>query len=274
MTAPYSLDLRERALARKASGETNREIAAALKISPSCVSKWTTRRARDGLFGARPDRRLQAADAVGRLRPVAARADRLWTVHAARPGGRAGRAGDQDPPHGRSGCSSTPRGSASKKTLLPEEQTRPDVARKTGPVEGVSGPDRPFAPGVHRRDLGEDQHGAPARLGSKGPAPEGLCALWPLEDPHLHRRPAPRPHRRALRDRRPDQRRTLPPLCREDPRPDALTRRCRRAGQPRKPQRQSRPRRRQSQRRSPALPAALQPRPRTRSNRSSPSSNT
>ena len=46
MTAPYSMDLRERALARKARGETHREIAAALTISPSCVSKWT-RRERD-----------------------------------------------------------------------------------------------------------------------------------------------------------------------------------------------------------------------------------
>jgi hypothetical protein len=35
MTAAYSLDLRERALARKEAGETNREIAAALRISPS-----------------------------------------------------------------------------------------------------------------------------------------------------------------------------------------------------------------------------------------------
>ena len=40
MTAPYSLDLRERALARKARGETHREIADALDISPSCLSKW------------------------------------------------------------------------------------------------------------------------------------------------------------------------------------------------------------------------------------------
>ena len=41
MTAPYSVDLRSRALARKAAGETHREIAAALRISPSCLSKWT-----------------------------------------------------------------------------------------------------------------------------------------------------------------------------------------------------------------------------------------
>ena len=48
MTAPYSMDLRERALARKDAGETNREIAAVLRISPSCVSKWTTRKRETG----------------------------------------------------------------------------------------------------------------------------------------------------------------------------------------------------------------------------------
>ena len=48
MTAPYSVDLRERALARKVPGETNREIAAALRISPSCVSKWTKRKRETG----------------------------------------------------------------------------------------------------------------------------------------------------------------------------------------------------------------------------------
>jgi putative transposase len=48
MTAPYSLDLRERALARKAGGETHREIAEALDISPSCVSKWARRQQETG----------------------------------------------------------------------------------------------------------------------------------------------------------------------------------------------------------------------------------
>lgn len=48
MTATYSIDLRERALARKAAGETNREVAAALSISPSCVSKWTKRKEETG----------------------------------------------------------------------------------------------------------------------------------------------------------------------------------------------------------------------------------
>lgn len=40
MTRPYSQDLRKRALARVEAGETIRSIAAALRISPSCVSKW------------------------------------------------------------------------------------------------------------------------------------------------------------------------------------------------------------------------------------------
>jgi putative transposase len=42
------MDLRERALARKAAGETHREIGAALNISPSCVSKWTKREVETG----------------------------------------------------------------------------------------------------------------------------------------------------------------------------------------------------------------------------------
>src|ERR1700729_3210326 len=53
MTAPYSVDLRERALARKEAGETNREIAAALRISPSCVSKWTKRKRETGSLAPR-----------------------------------------------------------------------------------------------------------------------------------------------------------------------------------------------------------------------------
>jgi hypothetical protein len=35
-------------------------------------------------------------------------------------------------------------------------------------MEGPSAPDRTLAAHVHRRDLGEDQHGAPARLGTRG----------------------------------------------------------------------------------------------------------
>lgn len=48
MTRPYSEDLRERALKRYDAGETTRSIAKALRISPSCVSKWLKLRRETG----------------------------------------------------------------------------------------------------------------------------------------------------------------------------------------------------------------------------------
>ena len=48
MTAPCSMDLRERALSRKAAGQTHRQIAEALQIAPSCVSKWARRERETG----------------------------------------------------------------------------------------------------------------------------------------------------------------------------------------------------------------------------------
>ena len=43
MAHPLSNDLRERAMARVAAGWSIRQIATALSISPSCVSKWSQR---------------------------------------------------------------------------------------------------------------------------------------------------------------------------------------------------------------------------------------
>jgi putative transposase len=42
------MDLRERAMARRAAGETHREIAAALRVAPSCISKWARRERETG----------------------------------------------------------------------------------------------------------------------------------------------------------------------------------------------------------------------------------
>ena len=42
-------------------------------------------------------------------------------------------------------------------------------------MEGPSGPDQSLPPGVHRRDLGEDQHGAPAGMGVKRAAAEAYA---------------------------------------------------------------------------------------------------
>ena len=43
MTRPLSMDLRERAMARLAAGESIRVVAAALSVSPSSVVKWSQR---------------------------------------------------------------------------------------------------------------------------------------------------------------------------------------------------------------------------------------
>ena len=48
MGRPYSEDLREQALARSDRGETDRSIAAALTIAPSCLSKWRKLRRETG----------------------------------------------------------------------------------------------------------------------------------------------------------------------------------------------------------------------------------
>ena len=48
MTQPYSEDLRERALARSDAGEADRLIAEALRIAPSCLSKWRKLRRETG----------------------------------------------------------------------------------------------------------------------------------------------------------------------------------------------------------------------------------
>ena len=68
MTRPYSEDLRERAMRRADAGETIRSIAAALQISPSCVSKWRKlRRETGGLapgrIGGRKPRVLSGSNA-------------------------------------------------------------------------------------------------------------------------------------------------------------------------------------------------------------------
>jgi putative transposase len=54
MTRPYSEDLRERALARFAAGETIREIGKAWGIDPSCVPKWVKRRRETGSISPAP----------------------------------------------------------------------------------------------------------------------------------------------------------------------------------------------------------------------------
>ena len=128
-------------------------------------------------------------------------------------------------------------------------------------MDGLSGSHRSGPPGLHRRDLDQDQHGAAARLEPTRPAPAGQGAAWPLDDHDLPRRPAPRSRRGALAHRRPDQWRKLPPLHRQGAHPDAAPRRHRHHGQSRLAQKQRRPPGPQGRRRKALLPAQVLTRP-------------
>src|SRR5947199_9674369 len=70
MTRPYSEDIRERALARADGGETVRSIAAGLRISPSCVTKWKNLRRETG--GVSPGK------SGGHKKPVLSGANGDW----------------------------------------------------------------------------------------------------------------------------------------------------------------------------------------------------
>ena len=48
MSKPYSIDLRELAMARLEAGETTREVAAALRVAVSSVIKWAARKRLSG----------------------------------------------------------------------------------------------------------------------------------------------------------------------------------------------------------------------------------
>jgi hypothetical protein len=65
MTAPYSLDLRERALAGKEAGETNRENCGGAADQPVVRCQVDETQARDGFAGSGSDRRLQTPHALG-----------------------------------------------------------------------------------------------------------------------------------------------------------------------------------------------------------------
>ena len=78
MTRAYSEDLRERALLRADAGETIRSIAAELRISPSCVSKWRKLRRETG--------ELKPGKMGGHKKPVLAGAHAEWLRERIRSG--------------------------------------------------------------------------------------------------------------------------------------------------------------------------------------------
>lgn len=69
MPKPCSMDLRERAMARRAAGESVRAIASALSVAPSTVVKWSQRQTATGSvapgqMGGHKPRRLSGDNAI------------------------------------------------------------------------------------------------------------------------------------------------------------------------------------------------------------------
>ncbi|RWM64716.1 MAG: IS630 family transposase [Mesorhizobium sp.] len=130
MTKPYSMDLRERAMARLEAGETSYEVAATLKVAVSSVIKWAARKRRLGsvapgkMGGHRPYRisgghrafvlsEVERDSHVTLHQLTAALAVRGLHVHPASVGRFLHR-----------------EGKSFKKTILPAEQLRPKLARR------------------------------------------------------------------------------------------------------------------------------------------------
>ena len=126
---PYSADLRERAVERAQPGETIRSIAQALRISPSCVSKWRKRLRETwaltpGQTGRHKPRTL-VAECADWLRARVAEGPfttRGLTAELAARGIKTDRRAVWTFLHAE--------GLSFKKTVLPAKQSRPDIARK------------------------------------------------------------------------------------------------------------------------------------------------
>ena len=71
MARPYSLDLRERVVARVASGRPVREVASTFGVSVSSVVKWSQRFRAIGSAAAKP---------MGGRRPYALAGERSWLL--------------------------------------------------------------------------------------------------------------------------------------------------------------------------------------------------
>ena len=97
---------------------------------------------------------------------------------------------------------------------------------------------RSRAPGLHRRNLDQDQHGAASRVGAVWTTVARQSAIRPLEDHDLPGRSASRSGHRTVADRRTHRWPELPPVRRGDPRAHAQAGRHRHHRQPRLAQRQ------------------------------------
>ena len=186
MARPYSSDLRERVVASAESGLSCREAAEQFSVAPSTVVRWMQLKRAHGSPAARP---------IGRRRPfvLAGELDWLLARLAETPDItlRALLAELCDRGIAVSYYAlwhSLDRHGISFKKKPARQRAGPSRRRpQTGTLAAASGSDRPAAAGLHRRDLGEDQHDQDARpLRGRHPA-SGQSSACTLEDADLRR---------------------------------------------------------------------------------------
>ena len=262
MTKPYSLDLRERAVARVVAGGTARSVAATLRVGVSSVVKWSRRLRATGsaapgkMGGHRP--RVPIGECRARLpRRIAGGPDMTLRGLAAELAGQGVEVSY------RTVWNFVHREKISyKKSVFPAAQNRPGVARHRARWKRYQDKIDPKRlvfideTWVILRQA-QDQHGAAPGLARAWGAPRRARALRPLEDVDISGRAALRRDRSAMRFRRPDQWRAVPRLCRAMSRPGAAARRHRLPRQSGKPQEQSSSRRHSRRRSQAHLPPGL-----------------
>jgi transposase len=203
MGAPYSLDLRERVVAAVEGGMSRAEAARQFQVSHSTAIRWTKRKTQTGSPAALP---------MGGRKPFKLAGEAAW-IRA--------RVAEKPDITGRELLAELrARGVAVSYFAVWHFLDRAALTFKKKPARQRTGPRRcrPPAPamakaagercsatlGVHRRDMGQDQHDPNARPLRERPAPGRQGAAWLAQNADLCRRPALRRHQRPLRDRRPD----------------------------------------------------------------------
>jgi transposase len=215
---PYSEDLRERAVQRAEAGETIRSRAAALRIGPSCVSKWRKRLRETGALvpgqmGGHKPRTLVGESAEWlRARVAEGRfTTRGLTAELAARGIKTDRRAVWVLLHAE-GLSFKKSGAASGAVEARDRRsTRGHIAAKRARWKAHQGRVDP------RRLVFIDEtwiktNMAPLR--GWGPPARRARAAWSLEDAELHCRAPTRPPGCALGHRRTDQRRPVRHRCR------------------------------------------------------------
>ena len=219
MGKPYSIDLRERVVAAVEHGGLSRRRAAArFGVSYSAAIAWVKRyretgSVAPGQMGGHKPKKIAGADRnwllarcrekdftlLGLVHELAERGLKVdyrtvWNfAHAEK---------------------------LSFKKKRARQRTGSSRRRATArPVAKISKPDCPFPLGLHRRDLDQNEYGAAQGLGAAWPKAQGQGAASSLENHDVPGRAASRSGRGALASRRANQRREVPGLCGDNPRP-------------------------------------------------------